>query len=647
MGKIVLIASGDVNALDANHLKELMKDPWLEVYNATLRSANDLLRDLALGVDDILLCRRDILELMHTDLECQFSEIEIHDRDILEAIHRARESSRNPNPIIAYVGVEKYIKSAFSLLSEISLAVRMYPCSHIEDVEKNVQLAIAQGADVLICGAYATRFADAAGVPYSILCTNGETLKECYLRAVALRNAMEVEWQRSERRNAILNAATEGLIGVDPDLAVEMFNLPAQKIFGVQWSDKKPAIKLPGLVPLQVVDVCRVVIENKKPIIGKMLERDGKNYAMSFQPVFDEGRALGVTIVIQEQETLSRLETKMRRHSAWRGNVAQYTFQDIKGKSPQLLRAIEMAKDFAAVGSNVLIYGETGTGKEMFAQGIHNASDKREGPFVAVNCGAIPETLVESEFFGYVDGAFTGAQKGGKTGFFEQAHNGTLFLDEISELDMSAQIALLRVIQERCVRRVGSDVITPVSTRIIAACNTNLIKRVEAGLFRQDLYYRLCVLVLPIPNLDHRPGDCELLAKEFLREYSVSFKKRITVLPEAMRLLGEQRWHGNIRQLRNFCERLVAITHMPTVDREVMEGELIACSHFGEDTNIHARPASGAEPVERVVVKGRVVDRGELERLMREHFGSRARVAEALGVSKTTLWKLLKSMQIS
>lgn len=649
MGKIVLIASGDINALSARHLVAIREqDPDVLVYNATLCDASDLTRDLDLGADDILLCRRDIYELMPVEMACQFSEIEVHDRDMLEAIQRAKLACGKAESVIAYVGLEKYYTAAISLLKELDQEVRMYPCRCVEDVGKNVRLAIDEGADAIICGAYATRIVSALGIPYSILCTNDDTLKECYFRAVAVRNAMEVERQRSERRNTILDAATEGLIGVDADLTVEVFNRQAQEIFCAHWSERAAPRRLTGLVPPAVTDLCREVIAAGKPIIGKMLEQSGKNYAVSFQPVASHERVLGVIIVLQEQEMLSRLETKIRRDSAWQGNIAQYTFRDIKGNSPQIIRAMEMARDFAAVDSNVLIYGETGTGKEMFAQSIHNASSRREGPFVAVNCGAIPATLIESEFFGYVDGAFTGARKGGKTGYFEQAHNGTLFLDEVSELDMPAQIALLRIIQERCVRRVGSDVITPVNARIIAACNTNLLQRVEDGLFRRDLYYRLCVLMLPIPDLDHRPGDVKILADAFFKEYSAAFKKRLTVMPEAMDLLAGQHWKGNIRQLRNFCERLVAITHTPRIDRDLMETELIDCSHFEAGAAPAAAPVAEKQKQkgEGVTVKGRFLKWSELENLMREHYGNRTRVAEALGISKTTLWKILKNLEI-
>ena len=646
MGKIILIASGDINAVDAYQLVTLKtNDPDVLLYNATLCDPSDLIRDLDLGPDDILLCRRDIFELISTELSCQFSEIEVHDRDILEAIQRAKRACGKSNPVIAYVGLKKYYVSAHSLLREINLELRFYPCSNIEDVYKNVYLAAEEGADALICGAYATRIANSIGIPYSILCTNKDTLMECYYRAVAVRRAMEVERQRSERRNIILDAATEGLIGVDADLTVEVFNRQAQKIFCTHWTERASPRRLPGLVPPAVADTCREVIAQGKPVIGKLLEQGGKKYAVSFRPVSSDDKVLGVILVLQEQEMLSRLETKIRRDSAWRGNVAQYTFRDIKGNSPQIKRAVEIARDFAAVDSNVLIYGETGTGKEMFAQGIHNASQRREGPFVAVNCGAIPATLIESEFFGYVDGAFTGAQKGGKTGYFEQAHNGTLFLDEVSELDMPAQIALLRVLQERCVRRVGSDVITPVNTRIIAACNTNLLERVEAGQFRRDLYYRLCVLMLPIPNLDHRPGDVELLAAEFFKEYSTMFKKQFTVLPEAMKLLTGQHWRGNIRQLRNFCERLAAITHEPQIDKTLMETELTACSYFEAGAS-EQKSLPGNLSENTVIVKGKMLKREKLESIMHEHYGNRSKVAEALGVSKTTLWKVLRQFEM-
>ncbi len=644
MEKIVLIASGDINAVYANNIKKETGDPNLEVYNATMLSAWNLRNDLKLDVDDILLSRQDIVDLMDNELYCQYSEIEIHDHDFLDAIQRARLSCPDKStPIIAYVGIEKYIKTASYLLKEISLNIRTYFCYESKDVKKSVRLAIEDGADVLICGAYASRYAKENGIPFSILCATDETLKECYYRAVAMRNAIRVERHRSERRSSMLNAVTDGLIGIDTDLDVEVFNLAAQKIFNVQWSDRSAPVKLNVLVPHVIIELCEQVIESGKSCPLQVFEHRGKTYAMTIRPVSDSGSVLGASIMLQEQESLSKIETKMRRSAALRGNVASYTFDSIIGVSPQIRRSIEIAADFAEVNSNVLIYGSTGTGKEMFAQGIHNASSRKNGPFVAVNCGAIPSSLLESEFFGYVDGAFTGAQKGGKAGYFEMAHNGTLFLDEVSELDMPAQIALLRVIQERCVRRIGSGDITPVNARIIAASNTNLKDAIENGRFRRDLYYRLCVLSLRIPDLCERPGDTELIAKKFFDDYNKIFKKSVVVTDDAIALLAEHSWDGNIRQLRNFCERLIAISHEQVIDMTSIRRELDAYSLFETAPN---RP-SQHEPKNEISVKGRIIKRSELEELMRKHFGSRALVAEELGISKTTLWKILRSTGLS
>ncbi len=213
-------------------------------------------------------------------------------------------------------------------------------------------------------------------------------------------------------------------------------------------------------------------------------------------------------------------------------------------------------KKFAQADANVLILGESGTGKELFAQSIHNASRRKDQPFVAINCAAIPENLVESEFFGYSDGAFTGAIKGGKPGLFEVAHNGTIFLDEIGELPLSMQAKLLRALQEKQVRRVGSVTSIPIDVRVISATNVNLLEEIQGGDFRMDLYYRIAVLNLFLPNLNQRKDDLGLLMQHYAKkQYPALYDALEEHLASLLPLLQAYEWRGNVREFENTLER--------------------------------------------------------------------------------------------
>ena len=273
----------------------------------------------------------------------------------------------------------------------------------------------------------------------------------------------------------------------------------------------------------------------------------------SVRPIRYASALQGYIVLLKEFTDLEREQLKIRRQVMARGHAAKYTFDDIVGNSPVLLQAKELARKIARSNSSVLIYGQTGTGKELFAQSIHNASPRREGPFLAINCAAIPENLLESELFGYEEGAFTGARKGGKTGFFEQAHGGTLFLDEISEMNIMLQTRLLRVLQEREITRIGGDTVINTDVRIIAASNKKLKELVNQSAFRQDLYYRLNVFGLHIPPLESRKEDIPLLIESMKCEMHAGF----TLTPCALALIQGLRFEGNVRELRNLMERLL------------------------------------------------------------------------------------------
>jgi propionate catabolism operon transcriptional regulator len=304
---------------------------------------------------------------------------------------------------------------------------------------------------------------------------------------------------------------------------------------------------------------------------------------------------------------------------------ARYRITDLRGDSPpmrQLRRSIERV---AATDATVLITGETGTGKELVAHAVHAGSTRSSGPFMAVNCGAIAESLLESELFGHDEGAFTGARRGGSKGLFEAAHGGSLFLDEIGEMPLPLQTRLLRVLEEREVVRVGATRSIPVDIRVIAATHCDLDAMVRDGRFRSDLYYRLNVLRLHVPSLAEHRDDIIPLARGFLRRRS---QGAMSLSPEAEQQLQRHDWPGNVRELKNAIERIAVMASAPLIDADTVA----RCLPSSEITE--SRPAKPT--------RGRP-DPATLNAILDQHNGDRSQAAQALGVSRTTLWRWLRA----
>ena len=273
------------------------------------------------------------------------------------------------------------------------------------------------------------------------------------------------------------------------------------------------------------------------------------------------GLRAGTVVSLLNAAQIQTTEDQLRKKLHYKGHKAKYTFGDIITRSPRMIACIQEAKAFAQTDSNIVVVGETGTGKELLSQSIHAWSRRSQNNFVAINCAALPENLLESELFGYVEGAFTGATRGGKPGLFEIAHNGTIFLDEISEIPLGLQGRLLRVLQEREIMRLGDSQVTPINIRVIAATNKNLESLVRAGKFRSDLYYRLNVFPIHLPPLRERPEDIPLLAKAFTFKIARRLGRNIDSIPaETLRILSNMEWPGNVRELENVIERAVLLT---------------------------------------------------------------------------------------
>lgn len=346
----------------------------------------------------------------------------------------------------------------------------------------------------------------------------------------------------------LLNVMDQGIIAVNNKGLIYIYNNAAQQLTKVKKEDA-----LGGNAGVIFPNISfGEVLKTAKPVEGKIVEINAHDTAVTIYPIVNAGIVYSAVAMLRKFSDTERQQHKLRAQVLKKGHVAKYTFEHIIGQSNEIMSTKDIARNMARSDSNVLIYGESGSGKELFAQAIHNYSRRKGYPFIAVNCAAIPNSLLESELFGYEEGAFTGAKKGGKPGFFELAHMGTLFLDEIGEMALNLQARLLRVLQEREVIRVGGDSVIHIDVRIIAASNRHLQELVKQGNFRRDLYYRLNVLPLNIPSLRERKTDIMLLLEYFKKQFNTNFE----LSPEAYKMIGTNPWEGNVRELRNCVEYL-------------------------------------------------------------------------------------------
>lgn len=377
--------------------------------------------------------------------------------------------------------------------------------------------------------------------------------------------AFDYDVQASSLLRTILDSSNESFIYINSNGIIEMISESYAEFLNRKKED---------LIGLNVVDVVEntrldTVLRTGKAEVAQIQIVKGRKIIATRIPVYAKGKVVGAIgkILFKDVDELNNLyrkinniekELNLYRDEFKKANKAEYALESIIGEDSEIKRLKEMTKNVASTNSNVLILGESGTGKELFAHAIHNNSRRVEAPFIKVNCGAIPYELIESELFGYEEGAFTGARRGGKIGKFKAADGGTIFLDEIADLPMNMQVKLLRVLQEREIEKIGSNNPEKVNVRIIAATNKNLEEMVDQGLFRLDLYYRLNVVSIRIPSLNARKDDIPMLANHLINKISSKENRHVEgVSSQALEMLKNYRWPGNIRELENILERAI------------------------------------------------------------------------------------------
>ena len=361
----------------------------------------------------------------------------------------------------------------------------------------------------------------------------------------------------------------------------------------------------------------------------------------SGEPLMDEaGQVNGGIILLRP---IKQIQNLVNRFS---GYHARFQFDDIIGESAEMLETKRMASFAATTSSNILLQGESGTGKEIFAQAIHNRSEQRNGPFVAVNCGIIPRELIGSELFGYDDGAFTGAKREGKPGKFELASGGTLFLDEIGDMPLEQQVALLRVLEEKKVTRIGSNNMVPVDVRFICATNKNILQQVDKGLFRRDLYYRLNVISITLPPLRSRIKDIPALFTHYFEKICKERRRNFFVGPGFIQALQQYDWPGNVRELQNVVERAISLADSDSITLAHLPEEIIFAAQPSNPSMIP--PLSPALNVNAIREQQRQMMREtEWQRifpLLSKHGGNVSATARELGIARKTLYRKLETL---
>ena len=435
-----------------------------------------------------------------------------------------------------------------------------------------------------------------------------------------------------DQQYIILNSINEGVFTVNTDWRITAFNRAAERLTGIKRADAigRPCHEVFRASICETACALRKTMKTGKPIVNAMaysINKAGKRTPIRISTALLQNSSGAIIGGVETFQDLSQVE-QLRKELE-----SRYTFEDIIGRSPVMLDLFQIVPQIAESSSTVLIEGASGTGKELFARAIHNRSPRRDHPFVAVNCAALPDTLLESELFGYKTGAFTGAQKD-KPGRFALADGGTIFLDEIGDISPAMQIGLLRVLQERCIEPLGSVKSVKVDVRIVAATNRTLAKQVKAGKFRQDLFYRIRVIHLKLPELRQRREDIPLLVHHLIAKFSHIQNKNIAgVSEEVMARLMEHNYPGNVRELENIIEQAFVLCRSGLIELHHLPPEL--------------RPAGSALANEiGAPLTLKSMERLLISEALNRHNGNRMRAAQSLGIDISTLYRKTKSFDI-
>ena len=632
MARIVFIAP-DIELYEAG--KRIIADMGLsqqiDIFQAILSDGVAIARRAEADGVDVIVSRGGTAEMIKkSGVRTPVIEIRITGPDLAQTLINAKKVTGLENPKIGLLAFENMMYDIELFSKLLNLNLNIYELGSDDDIADAVGQAANDGVDIVIGGITTTRMAAKLGLATLNLSSGESAFRAALLEADKVAGARMLEKEKTLQFQILVDYSMEGIIGVDRDHMIRVFNPAASRILRIS-SGSVIGASIREILPEQYVVGC---MQYGKEYLGDIVRLNQVNVLLNIVPIKVADEITGAIVTFQEASRIVEMEEKIRKEFYTKGLVAQYRFEQILGISREINEIKRIAQEFSQIEATVLISGASGTGKELFAQSMHNSSQRKKGPFVAVNCASLPANLMESELFGYVEGAFTGANRKGKPGLFELAHKGTVFLDEISEMDKYGQSRLLRVLQERQVRRLGDDKNIPVDVRIIAASNRNISRLVREGSFREDLFYRLNVLTLNLPALKERRGDIRYLAEHFLNEMCKKLGRNLMLEEESQRLLETYEWTGNVRELKNFMERLAIMARGPFINPDAItvmfnNREFEMGRHFSA-----TEPAFTSDERENIIS------------ILRSVNYNQTKAAELMGIDRSTLYRKMKRYAI-
>ncbi len=611
-----------INTPNINGVRSLVEQTLLEIdskdigfVECHISDIKEVAQQLAINGCQIILCTGATASYLQRILTIEIQVIRTGMFDVIQAISNLKQYKR-----IALLGKSTSTVNLENYSEIFALDIKQFTYDSYLDAKRTVQLIKSERFDAIIGSPVAVELALNEGLVGQLAMTVS-SIKDLLTNALRILEKIKREQSTIIRLTEIFNHLNEGicfitkykqisfintsmaqLINKSPN---EVLNRSAEEIFG------NLNLKIDNNSTHQLLDI----EDNKLAVHILELNNDYIN---------------GFILRVQELNALEYSSSQFRKVSSVNFNT-RYSFNQLSTRNTRFKMTLDLAKAYSKTDSTILITGESGTGKEVLAQSIHNYSTRAKAPFVAINCASFPDSLLESELFGYEAGAFTGAKKSGRIGLIESAHNGTLFLDEIGDMPLHLQTRLLRVLQERQINRLGSTVSHNINIRVIAATHANLEDLVTKGDFRADLYYRLNILRLPIPALRNRPEDILFLADTFLKKHRKSIKDLPDILPP---LLKKYNWPGNIRELENIIERIQVLFYLDKNDTQLD----FLSFHLPEIF----LPAQKTEKTS-ILKKAKVTQETILiEQTLKKVDGNLDLAAKELGISRTTLWRKMK-----
>lgn len=618
----ITIIAPMTNIMDtANELLAKQDFNWpgeIEIIPGVLEDGLEQAVQAAKNGTDVIISRGGTATLIAKHVDIPVVEIQVTAFDIL----RALKSIGHVSGTVGVIFMRRLLFDCETLGDLIGIPIHEFFVENEQLAEAVIETACCQGISTFLGDASAVKLLNKRGVTVVPIESSEESVRKAIIEATNLAEVRLREKEKAELFRTIIDAAGDGIIAINKEEHITILNPAIERMYQIQSADVIGK-KIGDIIPDDGLRDC---------LTGDKCERESvrsinnRVFAIKRIPIKLGEDIVGAIANVQDVTQLQYFEQVVRQKMNKKGLVAKFHLEQISAASPQMKIVKERVRQYAGNDATVLITGESGTGKERVAQSIHNLSQRQTGPFVAVNCAALPESLLESELFGYEEGAFTGAKKGGKSGLFEVAHGGTIFLDEIGEMPLSLQARLLRVLQEKEVMRLGAESVIPVNVRILAATNQDMMRLVDEKKFRVDLYYRLDVLRLHIPPLRERVEDIPELIRSFLEK---SPRRNIVGITEnAVKFLQKQYWRGNIRELENVIERIKLLAPGPFIEEMMVRQELSACGH--ETSGMISPDKSG------------VLSRQNIEQILFEEKYNYTQAAKRLGISRTTLWRKLR-----